>query len=90
MAATFLVESYWPGVSVERLEEGLERVAGVADAMRDEGHRIEYLSCTLMSEDEVVLCLFDAESAAEVAELADRADLPCDRISQALTLAKAP
>ena len=90
MAATFLVESYWPGVSVERLEEELERVAAAADAMRAEGHRIEYRSCTLMPEDEVVLCLFDAESAAEVAELAARADLPSDRISRALTLAKAP
>ena len=48
--------------------------------MTAEGTPVSYLSSTLVPEDELVLCLFEAGSAQAVAEANARAAMAVDRI----------
>jgi hypothetical protein len=83
--STFLVERYWPGISVDEHAAALARGRQVAAAMRREGKRIEHVGSTLIPDQETVFCLFEAESPALVAELNERADFHYDRIDVAVT-----
>lgn len=83
---TFLVERYWPGVDVAALRVALARLDAVARSMADESGRVEHLGSILMPVDEVVFSLFTAPDAAVVRRLNERADLPVDRIAEAITL----
>jgi hypothetical protein len=76
----FIVERYWPGVTVAdvRLAEAALREAGGADT--------RYLGSILMPGDEVVLFRFDAVSAEQVAASGARAGLRCDRVISAVFL----
>src|SRR5262249_44008344 len=87
--ATFLVERYWPGVSPEQLEEAVARGTRSVRAMRRRGRPIRYLRSTLIPDDETVLCLFEAASSADVAEVNRGAGMPFDRIVDAVTLVPA-
>jgi hypothetical protein len=83
--STFLVERYWPGISVDEHAAALARGRQVAAAMRLEGKGIEHVGSTLVLDQETVFCLFEAESPALVAELNERADFHYDRIDEAVT-----
>jgi hypothetical protein len=83
--STYLVERYWPGVSVEQHEAALARSRGAAEEMRSEGKQIEHVRSTLVPQQETVFCLFEAESSAVVAELNERARFRYDRIDHAVT-----
>jgi hypothetical protein len=74
----FIVERYWPGVTVAdvRLAEAALRAADGADS--------RYLGSILMPGDEVVLFRFDAVSAEQVAASGARAGLRCDRVVPAV------
>lgn len=76
---TFLVECYWPGLTQARAEKAAARLAAG-------GPEIAFRSAIVVPADEVVLCLFEADSAAGVPELCRRAGLPCDRILQVTQL----
>jgi hypothetical protein len=41
---TYLVERYWPGVTIERLLEVLERGRGVMEQMSGEGTCLHHIS----------------------------------------------
>jgi hypothetical protein len=85
-ATTFLVERYWPGVTADALAAAVRRGKRVAEAMTQEGTPVRYLSSTLVPNDELVLCLFEAASAEAVSELSARAEMPVDRIVEAVSL----
>ena len=84
--STFLVERYWPGVSSRTLEAAVARGVQSANEMRHGGTRIQYLRSTLLPADETVFCLFEALTAADVAELNERAEIPFDRIVETVAL----
>jgi hypothetical protein len=74
--ATYLAECYWPGVTAARLAAAAARAADDVEA-----------TCTeliLIPDDEIVLALFQASSAAAVTHASRRAGLPAERIVQCL------
>ncbi len=83
---TFLVERYWPGIDIATLRALLPRLESVALAMTAEGTPVEHVGSILMPVDEVVFSLFAASDEALVRELNARAELPIDRIAEAIVL----
>ncbi len=84
--STFLVERYWPGVDLTTLRAALPRLEAAARAMTAEGRRIEHVGSILMPVDEVVFSLIAAADESLVRQLHERADLPADRIAEAVPL----
>jgi Protein of unknown function (DUF4242) len=83
---TYLVERYWPGVTVERLLEAMERGRLVMEQMSAEGMHIRDISCTLIPSEEVVFSVYEASSAIEVRNFNERADIPISRIVEAVVM----
>jgi Nickel responsive protein SCO4226-like len=82
----YLVERYWPGVTIERLLEALERGRRVMDQMSGEGTRVRDISCTLIPGEEVVFSVYEGPSAVAVCQLNERAEIPVSRIVEAIAL----
>ena len=83
---TFLVERYWPGVDLVQLRDALPRLEAVARAMTAEGRRVEHVGSILMPVDEVVFSIIAAGDESAVRQLNERAELPADRIAEAIAL----
>jgi hypothetical protein len=88
--ATFLVERYWPGIDLATLRPVLGRLDATAESMRAEGVRVEHVGSILMPVDEVVFSLIAARDESLVRELNERAGLPVDRITVAISLSSVP
>ena len=86
MLSTFLVERYWPGIDLATLVGALPRLEAAARAMTGQGDPVEHVGSILMPVDEVVFSLFAAGDEQLVRELNVRADLPVDRIAEAVAL----
>jgi hypothetical protein len=84
--STFLVERYWPGVDIARVRAVLPRLDAAAEAMTREGTPVTHLASILMPVDQVLFSLVAAGDISLVEQLNDRADLPADRIAEAVTL----
>jgi hypothetical protein len=82
--AHFLVERYLPGMSEEALRGALARLAPATS-----GTAVRYICSTILVEDESCFCHFEAPSAAAVAEVNQRANMPLDRIVPALRVVPA-
>jgi hypothetical protein len=80
----FVVERYLPGMSEEALRRALKRLAPAT-----RGTAVRYIGSTILVEDEACFCHFEAPSAAEVAEVNQRAEMPLDRIVPALQVVPA-
>jgi hypothetical protein len=78
---TYLVERYWPGVTLEAATDGAARAYGAAEAMTAEGIDVRMLWSSVMLADEAVLSFYEARSANAVEEVNRRAGLPVDRIT---------
>jgi Protein of unknown function (DUF4242) len=83
---TYLVERYWPGVTIERLLAALERSRRVIEEMTGEGTPIRDVSCTLIPGEEVVFSVYDGPSAIAVRQLNQRAGIPISRIVEAIAV----
>lgn len=85
---TYLVERYWPGVTIEQLLEALQRVCQVMEEMSGEGTRLRDVSCTLIPGEEVVFSVYDGPSAIAVQQLNKRAGIPFSRIAEAIMVTR--
>lgn len=83
---TYLVERYWPGVTIELLFQALQRVRRVMEQMAGEGTQVRDISCTLIPAEEVVFSLYEGPSIAAVRQLNERADIPTSRIVEAIVV----
>ncbi|HEX6351244.1 MAG TPA: nickel-binding protein [Candidatus Dormibacteraeota bacterium] len=79
---SYLVECYWPGLTEARAASSTRRAEQAAAQLAAGGAEIAYRSAIIVPEDEVALCLFEAASPSDVAEVCRRAGLPYDRILQ--------
>ena len=77
---TFLVERFWPGVTPELARQASGRLRDAAAAERLGSPVIT----ALLSDDEVLVAIVDAASAADARALAERAAFEPDRISEGL------
>jgi hypothetical protein len=87
---TYLVESYLPRSEAGSLDDLAARARRAAEAMTRSGMPIRYLRCTFLPEDEYWLLLFDAHSLEAVDEAARQAEIPYERIIEAVDPAAAP
>jgi len=77
-APSFVAECFWPDVHEADLAALDRRVAEVAANLARPA-AVRYLGSILLREDEVVLCQFEG-TAESVREVAERADIPFERI----------
>ena len=85
---TYLVERYWPGVTVEEFRSALERERAVIARMSEEGACIRVVSSMLIPADEVLFSVYEAPTATVVRRLNEQAGIPFDRIVEAEEVAE--
>ncbi|WP_240545109.1 DUF4242 domain-containing protein [Sinorhizobium fredii] len=86
MMTVYMVERDLKGITMEDLGGAQKAAIDKAAEMSSQGTDIKYLRSTFAPEDGRCMCLFDAQSAADVKRLNDDAGLPYDRIVPALDL----
>ena len=81
-----MVERNLKGISMDDLGGAQKAAIGKAAEMKTAGTEISYIRSTFAPEDGRCMCLFEADSAADVKRLNDDAQLPYDRVVEALDL----
>jgi hypothetical protein len=82
--AEFLVELYVPRSAGAAVERGAERARLAAEELSREGTPVRYQRSIFVPEDETCFLLFEAETIEAVREAARRAELPYERVAQAV------
>lgn len=82
---SYLVECYWPGVTVEKLAATAKRVRAAASALRRRGGDVIFVGSVFVPADESVFCLFDGVEA-DVRTVSERAGLPFERVLESLRI----
>jgi hypothetical protein len=80
----YCLEVYLPRVSPAGLEEAAGQARLAAEGLSTDGIPINYVRTTYLAEDETCFHLFEANSAEDVAEAAQRAGLPTGRVTRAV------
>ena len=88
--ATFLVERYWPGVTVELFTDAAWRVDESVARLRRGGAAIRTVASTLVPIDEAAYWVVDAASIELVERAYRQAGVPVERIVEALDVRSAP
>jgi len=83
--AEFLVELYVSRMNAPNVDSGARRARLAAEALTRSGTTVRYLRSIFVPEDETCFLLFEAASANEVRDAARSAELPFQRISEAVT-----
>ena len=78
MTTLYTVKCFWPGVTEDELRAAAAR-AGAADA--------EFCGAYLLQGDDLVLALFEGQSARAVKRAGERAGMPCERVIEAVWIA---
>jgi Nickel responsive protein SCO4226-like len=78
----YTAKCYWPGVSEEVVTCAAARTG---DALRDAA--ATFRGALFLPGDDLVLCLFDATSRAEVKEASEAAGMPCERVIETVWVA---
>jgi len=84
----YAAKCYWPGVNRAKLERVAARAAGAGS---EPGRRdVTYRGSLLFSDDDLVLCLFEAPSRVAVKRASERAGIPCERVMDSVWLEPNP
>jgi hypothetical protein len=83
--AEFLVELYVSRTNAQGVSSGARRARLAAEELTRGGTAVRYLRSIFVPEDETWFLLFEAASANDVRDAARSAELPCARISEAVT-----
>jgi hypothetical protein len=83
---TFLVERYWPGVTLEAFTVAAKRLEDSVVQLRRGGVAIRTVAATLVPADEAVYWIVDAASIDLVETACDRAGMGAERIVAAIDL----
>ena len=84
--SVYMVERNLKGISMEDLAGAQKAAIATAETMRGAGDQISYIRSTFAPEDGRCMCLFDGESAEQVAKLNETAGLPFERVVEAMDL----
>ncbi len=88
VVAHYLVELFVPRTDALVVREGVRRVRLAAEDLARGGTAVRYLRSIFVPEDEICFLLFEAACAQDVRDAARSADLPFERISEAVTSAE--
>jgi hypothetical protein len=72
---SYLLECYWPGVSMEKLTAAAGRAQQAADEVRGQGRGLHFAGSIRVPADETVCWLFDGEEAG-IRAASERAGVP--------------
>lgn len=84
--AIFMVERDLKGIAMDDLAGAQKAAISKAEQMRQQGSDVHYIRSTFAPEDGRCMCLFDANSEADVKRLNEEAGLPYNRIVPAMDL----
>ena len=84
--SVYMVERSLGGISMDVLGGAQKAAIGKAEEMTAAGTPVRYIRTTFAPEDGRCMCLFEAESDADVKRLNDEAGIPYDRVVPALDL----
>jgi len=82
----YLVERYLPKFTQDQLVAAATRAKITTAEMSKEGTPIRYLRSFFMPGEDKCFCLFEGENADSVLEANRRAELPVQKISEALSI----
>ncbi len=83
----YMVERHLPGITSDQLSAAAARAKATTAQMSDEGTPIRYLRSTFVPGEEKCYCLFDGPSADAVEQANKRADIPYERVVEAMHIA---
>ena len=84
---TYIAERYLPGITSEQLAAAAGRAKSATADMRQEGTPVRYLRSTFIPGEEKSFCLFEGPSADAVKLANERAQIPFERIVEAMHIA---
>lgn len=84
--SVYMAERSLPGIGMDDLAAAQKRVIDTARRMSGEGTAIEYLRTTFVPGEDRCMCLFEAASAGDVEKLNQDAEVPYERVVEALDL----
>jgi hypothetical protein len=87
--ATFVVECYWPGIDESQVRDILTRVTHPRPGTAASRRAVHSLGCILVPSDGLALFLFEGPSATLVDEESAWAQVPFDRIVEAVRIGSA-
>ncbi|HEY7054831.1 MAG TPA: nickel-binding protein [Mycobacterium sp.] len=79
----YLAEWYRPEVTDAAVDATVTRLDETAASMCSEGMSVQLLMTLAVPTDEVMFCVFAADSAQSVAQVCQRAGLPAERLTAA-------
>jgi len=82
-----MVERHLPGITSDQLSAAAARAKATTAQMSEEGTPIRYLRSTFVPSEEKCYCLFDGPSADAVEQANKRADIPYERVVEAIHIA---
>ncbi len=83
----YMVERHLPGITSDQLSAAAARAKSTTAQMTEEGTPIRYLRSTFVPNEEKCYCLFDGPSADTVEQANKRADIPYERVVEAMHIA---
>ena len=83
----YMVERHLPGITSDQLAAAAARAKSTTAQMSEEGTPIRYLRSTFVPGEEKCYCLFDGPSADAVEQANKRADIPYERVVEAMHIA---
>ncbi len=83
----YMVERYLPGITVDQLSAAAARAKSTTAQMTQEGVPIRYLRSTFIPGEEKCFCLFDGPSVDAVKQANEQAEIPFERIVEAVHIA---
>ena len=83
----YMVERHLPGITVDQLSAAAARVKTTTAQMSEEGTPIRYLRSTFVPGEEKCFCLFEGPSAEAVEQANQRAEIPYERVVEAMHIA---
>ncbi len=83
----YMVERHLPGITGDQLSAAAARAKATTAEMTDEGTPVRYLRSTFVPGEEKCYCLFEGPSADVVEQANKRADVPYERVVEAMHIA---
>ena len=85
--AKYMVERHLPRITSEQLADAAGRAKKTTAQMTREGTPVRYLRSTFVPGEDKCFCLFDGPSVEVVKEANERAEIPFERIVEAMHIA---
>ena len=82
----YMVDRDLPGVTMDALGDAQRKAIATADEYQKRGRDVRYIRSTFVPGESHCMCLFEASSPQDVADLNDEAGIPYTRVTEALDL----